>query len=251
MDRIKRLERYQKIILLLLAVMALVFTAVYAVTIGREGFAYKGVILVPSQENGNTVYSGKINGEQACFTVYADKTVAFQYGEKAFGPYTVKEDPSAIPKELAVKFDEKEPLTGVELRRKGEIYFRGGVGRLGDSRVIFNEDKSVETLEMINFTEEIMGNDMMEPSVPVLLDLMAGPELTHKGDWSAWFGGMVTCILTAVSILYADELFRWNLSFQIRNAKQAEPSEWEMVSRYLSWIVLSAAALAVFAIGLQ
>lgn len=249
MDRIKRLERYQKGILILLAAMMLVFTAVYAVTIGREGFAYKGAILVPSKENGNTLYSGKINGRQACFTVYADKTVEFQYGEKAFGPYTAKEDPTAIPE--GFEEDLRELMTGVELRRKGEIYFRGGVGRLGDSRVIFNEDKSVETLEMINFTEEIMGNDMMEPSVPVLLDLMAGPELTHKGDWSAWFGGMVTCILTAVSILYADELFRWNLSFQIRNAKQAEPSEWEMVSRYLSWIVLSAAALAVFAIGLQ
>ena len=39
----------------------------------------------------------------------------------------------------------------------------------------------------------------------------------------------------ACSILFADELFRWNMAFQIRNADQAEPSDWEIASRYIFW----------------
>ena len=67
----------------------------------------------------------------------------------------------------------------------------------------------------------------------------------------AWFMGVVICVLTAVSILYVEELFRWNLSFQIRNVEKAEPSEWEIAGRYISWTLLPVLALVVFVIGLQ
>ena len=56
-------------------VMVLVFNILYPITIAREGFEYKNAILIPHQENGNTIYSGKIQGKQASFAVYADKTV--------------------------------------------------------------------------------------------------------------------------------------------------------------------------------
>lgn len=65
MERIKCLNYYQKCLLFLMAIMILVFTVLYPVTISRVGFEYKGTVLVPSQENGDTVYSGKIQGKQA------------------------------------------------------------------------------------------------------------------------------------------------------------------------------------------
>ena len=54
--------------------------------------------------------------------MYADGTVEFRHGDKLYGPYTAREDPSAIP-----DADEEgellggESVTGVELRCKGEI----------------------------------------------------------------------------------------------------------------------------------
>ena len=68
MQRIKCLGRYQKIVLLFMAAVVLVFSILYPITIEREGFEYKDAILVPNLENGNTVYSGKIQGKQASFT---------------------------------------------------------------------------------------------------------------------------------------------------------------------------------------
>lgn len=264
MERIRSLDRYQKGILLILAVMILVFSVIYPVTTARKGFAYKGAILVPVQENGNTVYSGKIEGERACFTVYADKTVEFQYGDEAYGPYTAREDPTAISEELAAEFDGGVHLTGIELRKGEEIFFRGSVmdvtGR-GDYRRIFNENGSLEIeslgIDISASPDAILlderGNviDQMEPSASAILNLMAGPELVHKGEWGAWFGGVCVCIFTVVSILFADELFRWDLSFRIRNAKQAEPSEWEMTSRYLGWALMAVVALILFVSGLR
>ena len=93
--------------------------------------------------------------------------------------------------------------------------------------------------------------DPMEPSVLTILDLMAGPELRHKGAWPLWAAGVLVCALTAASILFADEWFRLGLAFRIRGADRAEPSDWEIAGRYLSWTALPVLALALFIGGLR
>ena len=82
MERIKNLNLYQKSILILMLVMALFFAVLYPMTISKVGYEYQNSVLVPHQENGNTVYSGKLKGEQATFTVTEDKTVILQRGDK-------------------------------------------------------------------------------------------------------------------------------------------------------------------------
>lgn len=62
---------------------------------------------------------------------------------------------------------------------------------------------------------------------------------------------MVCCVATAVSMLVADELFRIQLSFSIRNVEDAEPSDWEIFGRYVTWTVVPILALLAFIIGLR
>lgn len=217
--------------------MALVFSVVYPVTVSRVGFEYRDTILVPSQENGSTVYSGKIQGRQARFTVSEDKTVLFQHGDKTYGPYTAKEDPTAIPTGMETS------ETGVELRQGEEILFRGVIWETVDSYWLFNEDGT-----MYGTSD---GIDSAAPSASAILELMNDPKLTHKGVWYAWFGAVVICIFNAHSILFEDELFRWNLGFTIRNVDDAEPSEWEIAKRYFCRTVLPIMALVIFIVGLQ
>lgn len=144
MKRIKCLERYQKGILLFILILLLVFTILYPITISREGFAYKNAILIPSHENGSAVYSGKIQGKQASFTVSADKTVTFQYDGNTYGPYTAKEDASAIPKDSELQ----DAMVGVELRQGEEVLFRGGVQDVGAYLWLYNADGSIEDLDI-------------------------------------------------------------------------------------------------------
>ena len=97
MDRINSLNVYQKCILIVMLAAVLIFSVIYPVTISKSGFLYRDTILVPTEENGNTVYSGKIQGEETAFIV-SENTVAFRHGSKDYGLYILKEDPTAIPK---------------------------------------------------------------------------------------------------------------------------------------------------------
>ena len=254
MQRIKNLNGYQKGLLLLLLAMALVFAVVYHVTVSRVGILYQDAIFVPEEENGVTVYSGKVRGERAQITVSEDRSVVFRCGDKTYGPYTVKEDPTALP-ELEIG---REGMTGVELREGEQILFRGGFWQTGEDYWLCNEDGSMEFFKILYTTgdgvqRDADGNvvDPLEPSLSDILRLVYGPELTHKGTWLAWLGAVFISFLAAGSILYADELFRLDLSFQIQNAEAAEPSEWEIMKRYISWTVFVIAALIVYFLGLQ
>ena len=56
-----------------MVIMALIFAVIFAViypkTLARVGYRYHDAILVPQQEVGKTVYSGKIDVVQAQFIV--------------------------------------------------------------------------------------------------------------------------------------------------------------------------------------
>ncbi|MCD8014946.1 MAG: hypothetical protein LUG99_17585 [Lachnospiraceae bacterium] len=253
--RIRSLGTFQKGVLLFMSAAILVFAVIYPAVIARVGFIYQNVVLVPARENGNTIYSGKIKGQQVAFTVYSDQSVEFQYGEQTYGPYAAREDATAVPKDS----EWAEDMTGVELYDGDNLIFRGGIVRIqGGEYWLFNEDGSTEDMGNLYLTvdgaeQDESGNavDSMEPSASVILALINGPELTHKGHWGGYLCGVLICIFTAFSVLFVDELFRLNLFFQIRHADKAEPSDWELAGRYISWTILPVAAIIVFVMGLQ
>jgi len=189
MERIKSLNRYQKIVLLLLTAMLVVFTVIYFVVSSRVGFAYKGAILRPQDDGGSTIYSGRISGETASFTVTQDKTVTFHYGDKMYGPYTAREDPSAVPKDDS---EMAKHMTGVEIREGDNLFFRGGVLATGGSNremMLFDEDGGFASVDvLVSSGNGVMydseGNvvDQMAPSATTILRLMDDPELTSKGS---------------------------------------------------------------------
>lgn len=108
----KTLTLYQKGLLIVLCAMLVIFGVLYAVTTSRVGYRYRDTILVPDTQGDVTTYSGKISGKTACLTVNpAAGEVVFSYDGKTYGPYTAREDSSAIPSEYA-----DTGATGVELR---------------------------------------------------------------------------------------------------------------------------------------
>lgn len=248
MERFKALDYRQKWIFLIMGVLVLVFSILYPVTLSRVGYSYRDAILVPHEAEGTTVYSGKIQGEAASFTVTQDKTVTFQYGDFTYGPYTVKEDPQAALE----SGDLADSLSGVEIWRQDSRLFRGGVQKLEQNGwLLYNENGTLHNIE----TEIIFsGNNsaaQMEPSLATILDLAMGPELTHKGHWLPWFLGILLCVVNAVSILYADELFRFWLSFWIESPELAEPTDLEITGRYFGWGAMLIGIFVVFVIGLS
>lgn len=251
MERIRDLDRFQKIILILLAVMLVYFTVAYAVSINRKGFAYQESIFVAEEQNGNMLYTGKLEGKSASFTVTPDKAVTFRHGDKTYGPYTAREDPTAVP--------EGESGTGVEILDNGIVFFRGSVSVFGDGFWLVREDGTPAsfflTATMSDGTVvDGHGNiiDPMEPDVHTILHLMNGPDLTsYKGAWPIWLLGVVFSAVNVVSILFADELFRWRMSWRVSNPETIEPSDWELGSRYIGWVAMVIMVFIYFCMGLN
>ena len=253
-QRIRNLDGYQKAILLAMAAMVLVFSAVYLLTVRRVGYLYQGTILVPTQEDGATVYTGSIRNTAAQFRV-TENQVTFRYGDTQYGPYTMESDPTAVPSQQ----DAAEGFVGIEIRDKGKILFRGGVRALQDSCFFIHSDGSSDFLSI--YEDEVTGvaynaetgevYDRMAPTLRDIYALLTNPPLTHKGEGMAWLAGVVICIVNAVTLLFADELFYWKMSFLVRNAQGAEPSDWALGQRFISWATLGILALVVFVLGLQ
>lgn len=232
MKKIKSLNLYQKSILIIMLAMTLIFAVVYSKTISKVGYRYNNTILTQTFEDGSTIYSGKIQGQQVYFTVSED-SVKYQCGSKTYGPYTVRIDPTAVPEEEIIR----ENVVGIEIYDGNILLFRGGAVDLGEDYWLFDENGAFDR--------------KIEPSLSAIYALLNDPQLIHKGDAKGWFEAVLICIVNAVSILFADELFRLFLAFQIRNTDYAEPSDLEIVGRYISWTVLAFCALLIFIMGLQ
>ena len=136
MKRVNNLNLYQKLLLTIMPAMALVFAILYSITISKVGFYYKNTIQRPIQESDCVIYSGNIEGQPTCFTVSEDKKVVFQYGSTMYGPYSVKEDPTAVPHDK----NRAEYMTGVEVYRGEKLLFRGGVWNADGSYWLYKED---------------------------------------------------------------------------------------------------------------
>ena len=166
----------------------------------------------------------------------------------------MKEDPSAVPEDHVMKGS----MTGIEVREGESILFRGGVMDAGDFYRFWSEDGTGDNVHGIFYVtsdgiaRDGNGNpvDRMKPSVSTIYDLLHDPELTHKGNGLVWLGAVFFCVLNALSILFADEFFRWHLMFRIRNVWDAEPTDWAIAGRYIGWTTVTAAITVLFAVGL-
>ena len=249
MNRFRELERFPKILLIALLLMVVAFGAVYGITASRVGYLHNDEIFVPRRENGVTLYEAEVKGQDCAFTV-TDDTVTLVWGSKTYGPYTVREDPTAVP-------DGHPQMTGIEILDGNKSYFRGGVtDEATDFWLIGADGEQLFTMTytLSDGTEmDMNGNpiDHMKPTPRQIVSLLRGPELTHKGHWEICFLGLVIALITAVSILFADELFYLSICFRVENAETAEPSDWHIATRSLGWLFLTIMTGVIFLMGLQ
>ncbi len=253
-ERFSRMSGFQKFILIALVVMAAGFGLLYIHTIRREGYQYYDGLLIPSQENGNTVWSGVAEGRKVSFTVHPDKSVEYRWGDSIYGPYTVKEDPSAV-RTL------NKSLTGIEIRRGETVIFRGGMEKLsygeGDYyHLIWENGTPYSGITISTGTGVVMDEkgqilDVHEPDVYTIVSMMYGPVLTHRGHAGFWFLGLLCSFILALSVLYADDIFRWNIRWTVRGAEDAQPTDYAVTIRGLSWIVVLIVVLALYVTGLR
>lgn len=203
-----------------------------------------------------TTYSGRVSGEKAVFTV-TGTTVEYQLGNTQYGPYHIVSAPDAVPPP-STPLSSAETLKGVEIRKNGETLFRGAYQSSGSFYVVdtqgetFFGDEKLFGLISSDYSGDVYGySHDPEPGTYSILKIAAEVGVAQRGAFGIFLLGMLLCIINTVSILFADELFRWNLHFSIRNVENAEPSEWELFSRWISWLAITVCALVVLIRGLS
>lgn len=240
--------------LILLTAMVLVFTVLYFIVTAKKGFAYENTLLIPEEAAGGTRYSGTVGGKAVSFFVKADRTVEYCCGGKVYGPYVLKEDPSAVPESMKQNLS----IKGIELYSGDKLVFRGGMWKVSGSQIMLYNEKG-EPYRGIKVTSPdgviTLQNgtviDAKEPSAVTVISLMEGPVLSTQGSWMGWLAGTLLCVSTAFHVFFADDLFRWKMSWTARNAEGAEPSDWVVTMRAVGWVVMTVVAVIAYVMGLK
>ena len=245
-------DRLKKILPIVLIVIAAVFSALYFFIGRRYGVEYQDALYFLNSERGATVYSAKVDGQSASFTVEGN-TVTYHWGDTVYGPYTVREDPTAAPGGEWESLD----LIGVEIREEDSILFRGGYTE--DLFLFIREDGEPDSdlfhvTYSVNGVEHDADGNVVDPHQPSLSTLIRFSQLpeadAHRGNSLMWFLGLFLAGVAALLIKFDDTLFRLHLSFRVKYPEDAEPSEWEIFSRIFSWIAFTLLSLGLFIAGL-
>ncbi|MBS6215789.1 MAG: hypothetical protein KH704_02560 [Clostridiales bacterium] len=251
MNRWRALTPFPRIMLCIQAGLLVLFTALYPVLGMQRGIDFQGQFLRQVERGEDTVYTGTLDGKTVELTFTPSGALFYRWGDVEYGPYTLTEDPTALPPSELMG-----DVTGVELRLDGAILFRGGYG--WDGLYLVNEDGTkLNGLEIVtngtayglDGSQQIYEEGLsITRAIGLLLE---GPPLRSRADLELYFIGTLMAAINVASILFADELFRWNLRWRIRDPERAEPSEWELFSRGFSWVLLTILALFGYMMGLS
>lgn len=245
-------NRLKKVLPILLFALVVVFSVLYFFLGRQYGVAYGDALYFPATEGDTTVYSAKADGQPASFTVHGD-TVTYRWGDTVYGPYTVREDPSAAPGGQWASMD----FTGVEVTEGDTVLFRGGY--TADLALLIGEDgESASDLFHVTYSVNGMEHDadgnMVDPHQPSLKTLIRFSQLpqpdAHRGNTLMWSLGLFLAVVAFLLIRFDDAIFRLNLFFRIRHPEDAEPSDWEITGRVLGWLAFTALSFGVFLAGL-
>lgn len=246
----------QRVVIFIQAFLILLFLILYC-TLGRQQVTkYSGEYLRCRTDGETTTYSGKIDGQKAVFTVSPGPVVEYAWGDAQYGPYTIVFDPTAVSDSSAFA----GRLIGIEVWDESTMLFRGGymTGRPAFPLFDENGENYIPGLDNPDSYTQIEGvgipktaADYYTPGVTTILRLALEPNVVQRGSFGIFLLGALFCVLNAASVLYADALFRWNLRFSIQYPEDAEPSDWELFSRWIRWIGITVAALILFIFGLN
>ena len=223
------------------------FAIATAVAAGRMGLEYDGGLLYPRTEGDVTWYEGRVDGEDAAFSVTPGGTVEYRWGEYVYGPYQVVEDPSALPEGFSG--------TGVEIRQGDQVLFRGchQSGRLfdEDGELVWDTGSYAFTNDAILDLEtgrEVSRQEYHEPSLSSVVRVALGPELTRRGSVGLYLAVTFLALLNIVQILFPEALFKLSLLGHIRSADidDAEPSSFYIAMEHIEWVVLAGVCLVVY-----
>lgn len=220
--------RFQKIILLLLAGMIVLFGILTAVSRADQGVLFDGTVWKRTGSDSGTVYTGKLPGEGAAvITVTRD-------GQGATVEYAsdVLHDIYRMEYPLPPVQTERGAVNGIRILKNGEVLFEGGYdgGKYGWYDKNGQWDSGFEV---------ITGQDEAAPAFTGLNErnvvyFAEGPALTARGSWFLYALMVFFTLLVMLDVAFPTALFYMRHCCDVRDP---EPSDFYLAMQKVSWVV--------------
>lgn len=243
---------YRRVLLLAMAAMIVGFGVATPIVASREGIEYGGAFL--TAEKGETQrYAGRLDGREAVFTLLPERTVEYQWGEYAYGPYQVRDLPEASPRGL--------DIPGIAIWSGEKLLFRGGYEPTFYSCLVQEDGEPLWEMETWATTSngtmfdengrELSQREIHAPSLAFVARLAMGDvEHTHRGSVGIYLAVTVLAVLNILQILFPGFFFQLSLLGHVSNIGDAEPSEFYIFMERVEWLILTGACLYLYWLAL-
>ncbi len=247
MKKLKELNGFKKSVLVVLAGLVVLFAFIYAALYQQEGRIFRDTFLKKAELPDRTVYTGTGDGKKFTISIDDEKNTTIFIGGKQYGPYKVLGGDTT-----------KETYPAVTILQNDEVVFSGSLKQWDDSFIVFKDDGSLYVGHPIyNGDVPVLDEhgkiiDVNEPTADEIIYISKDMDLSRRAtEWGFYVLGTILSVITALSIIFADEIFVFYMSFRIADPETAEPSSFELGSRYFSWVVMPFIIILIYFMGLR
>ena len=233
-----KLSLPRRILLLVNAVIAAAFFFVY---LAMDGYVcrYGDTLFTVTESEGTYTYSGELDGALIEFIASPDDTFSYFINGEDQGTFTVSEDPSAAPESDLLVSD--TILTGVEIRKDGEIFFRGGFYKYSSGLLLIDE----------KLTPFSGPESPDEPSAHTVLYFALFGRAVRHGNWLFFLIALSFAVLTFLTAFFPDPFFRAHMALTKDEREHTKVPTYRKVLSWIFWVALTLGALALFVSGLM
>ena len=233
--------RMQKIILLILAAMILLFGVLNVVSLFRKGVVFEETLLRIQTEEDSTVYSGKVYGDEVSVTVRpAESQVEYLVEDRVHDVYAVEYPKGLIPTEYG-------SVSGIRILKNDQILFEGGYDPQQEFMRWF--DKNGEWDPGVYFSYGTSGGKSAPEELTRwdVMRFLEGPEPVHRGSIGLYLLVVLMTLLLMLDVAYPLVLFRLEHCCDVRDP---EPSDFYLAMQKVVWVIYPFLLLAGYIFAL-
>lgn len=228
--------RLQKIVLLALTVMAVVFGILMIVSKLHPGLLLDGALLRPTETADTVTYAGKLHGEQVSISVRTESgTVTVITCETESGGSDVyRMEYPLEPIQAADGFFPGEMVDGIRITKNGTVLFTGGYDRENGGLWYDADGRWDQDAYFPTFTGSDAGTGALELEKQDVMRFADDPELTARGSWLYYFLMLICSLVLALDAAFPLALFYWRHMCDVRDP---EPSDFYLIVQRIGWVV--------------
>ena len=236
-------SQLQKIMLVILAAMIVLFGVLNVVSLFRTGVVFDEQLLRKYDEEDHTRYSGKIHREDVTVTVRTAGLLQVEYvvGDRICDVYTVEYPLEPIKTEFGT-------ANGIRILKNDEVLFEGGY--LSGQSPLSWFDQNGEWDAGIHITYSVSGEPERAPQELTKSNVMyflGGPEVVHRGSIGLYLLMVLFTVILMVDVACPLVLFRLQYMLDVRDP---EPTEFYLAMQRVGWVLYPFLLLAGYILAL-